>query len=329
MQYTSPAITVITPVWNGLTYLKECVESVLSQDFQNWEHIISDNGSTDGTREYLDTITDPRVKIFKQEVNLGIGGNLDFLISKVQSPLVYILCADDYFYPGGLGRAVTEWDRVPADTAFITFNWKQVIDHSKLAKYSYEVLPKRITPMASRFVFFLFGNVAGNLSNNSARLSSLKSSGGFTRPLRQALDFELWAEIARDHPMMLSDVETAYVRVHKGTATNYLNIKGQRFAEHLVIYEKLMKELLPYVELKYLIRYFNIEIPSFHLREAIKFALHGKFKKMESFQETESNITWPKWKKLILCLPFALSERLRYIFLIRIADMILKQNKII
>lgn len=330
MQHSSPTISVITPVWNGLPYIKECVESVLSQDFQDWEHIISDNGSTDGTREYLDTIKDPRVRIFKQENNLGIGGNLDFLVSQVQSPLVYILCADDYFYPGGLGRAVGEWDRVPDDTAFITFNWKETtIHHSELARYSYDVLPKRITPLASRFVFFLFGNVAGNLSNNSAKLNFLKGSQGFTRPLRQALDFELWAEIARDHAMMLSDVETAYVRIHKGAATNYLNIKGQQFAEHLVIYEKLIKELLPYVELKYLIRYFNIEIPSFHLREAIKFALHGRFKKMESFMETDSDITWPKWKKLILCLPFALSERIRYWYLIRSAGRILKQNKII
>ena len=48
-----PAISIITPVWNGLPYIKECVESVIAQDFQDWELIIGDNASEDGTSEYL------------------------------------------------------------------------------------------------------------------------------------------------------------------------------------------------------------------------------------------------------------------------------------
>ena len=79
MSLPTPAISILTPVWNGLPYIKECVESVFSQEFQDWELIISDNGSTDGTRDYLDTLTDKRVQIFKQDKNLGIDGNLNFL----------------------------------------------------------------------------------------------------------------------------------------------------------------------------------------------------------------------------------------------------------
>ena len=48
-----PAISILTPVWNGLPYVKECIASVLAQEFQDWELLIGDNGSTDGTREYL------------------------------------------------------------------------------------------------------------------------------------------------------------------------------------------------------------------------------------------------------------------------------------
>ena len=72
-----PTISILTPVWNGLPYIKECVDSVFAQEFQDWELIISDNGSTDGTRDYLDTLKDQRVRIFKQEKNLGIDGNLN------------------------------------------------------------------------------------------------------------------------------------------------------------------------------------------------------------------------------------------------------------
>src|SRR5688500_15313128 len=94
------AISILTPVWNGLPFVKECIDSVLSQEFQEWELIISDNGSTDGTRDYLDTLKDERIKIYKQEKNLGIYGNLNFLLSKASAPIGYWLCADDYFHPG-------------------------------------------------------------------------------------------------------------------------------------------------------------------------------------------------------------------------------------
>ena len=40
-----PAISILTPVWNGLPYIQECVESVIAQDFQDWEMIIGDNAS--------------------------------------------------------------------------------------------------------------------------------------------------------------------------------------------------------------------------------------------------------------------------------------------
>ena len=60
-----PAISILTPVWNGLPYIKECIESVLSQDFQDWEMIIGDNESDDGTSEYLRSFTDPRIKSFQ------------------------------------------------------------------------------------------------------------------------------------------------------------------------------------------------------------------------------------------------------------------------
>lgn len=327
MATSKPAISIITPVWNGLPYIRECVESVFSQEFKEWEFVISDNGSTDGTRDYLDTLTDSRVRIFKQEQNLGIQGNLNFLISKANAPIAYILCADDYFYPGGLGRALTEWSTVAPETAFIAFNWKDAIKHSALAKYSHEVIPKKIDPITSRFVFFLFGNVSGNLSNVSVKVDTLKTSGGFNKNLRQTLDFELWSRIARDHPMVLSDTATAFVRVHENAATAYMNTKGQRFAEDLVIYEKLIEELLPYVDRRKLLTYVNIEIASFHLRDAIKAALHGRFARMANFMETKSSISWPKWKQLILCLPFALSERGRHKLMMKMSKDIMKHNR--
>jgi len=64
-------ITVLMPVYNGMPYIPQAVESVLSQSETDWELIISDNGSTDGTRDYLRTLTDPRIRVHYQDSNLA------------------------------------------------------------------------------------------------------------------------------------------------------------------------------------------------------------------------------------------------------------------
>jgi len=72
-------ITIVTPAYNNLPYIKKTIDSVINQSFKNWEMLISDDGSTDGTIEFLKTIKNKNIKIFFQKYNLGIFGNLKFL----------------------------------------------------------------------------------------------------------------------------------------------------------------------------------------------------------------------------------------------------------
>lgn len=315
MSSKKPAISIVTPVWNGLPYIKECVESVLSQDFQDWEFIISDNGSTDGTRDYLDTLTDPRIQTYKQEKNLGIDGNLNFLFSKATADIAYTLCADDYLYAGAITKVMEEWKVVPPGTGFIGFNWKEVIKHSINAKFSYEVLPKVMQPGFAQLAFFLFGNLPGNLSNVSPSVSAVVTGGGFDEGYRLAGDYEIWARLSRTHTMVLSDTETCYVRRHEGVATNYLNKQGQLFNEHIRIYEKFVEELSEYCDRQELIDYFNIEVCSYHLRDSIKAIFYGRLANIKRYLTVKSPIFWPMWKRFFGCLPYALYEsgRMRHI----------------
>ncbi|WP_083596579.1 glycosyltransferase family 2 protein [Cnuella takakiae] len=56
-----PTISIITIVYNGMPYLEDCIESILKQEISTWELLISDDGSTDGSRAYLRSINDPRI----------------------------------------------------------------------------------------------------------------------------------------------------------------------------------------------------------------------------------------------------------------------------
>jgi glycosyltransferase involved in cell wall biosynthesis len=67
-----PKYTIIIPTRNALHYLKDCIESVVSQNFSDYELIVSDNQSVDGTFEYVASIKHPNIKLIKPENGLCI-----------------------------------------------------------------------------------------------------------------------------------------------------------------------------------------------------------------------------------------------------------------
>jgi glycosyltransferase involved in cell wall biosynthesis len=324
---TVPEISIITPVWNGLPYIKECIESVLSQEFQNWELLIGDNCSTDGTREYLSELDDPRIKVFKHDKNLGIWRNLNFLFSKASTPLAYFLCADDYFLPGGLGNVITEWKMVGSRVACIGFNSEDSLSYSKLMRYSHSVIPQRMDPPTSRLSFFLFGNFPGNLSNMSARVDAIREAGGFVEHLKSAGDFELWSRLGRNNDIVVTNTKSAYVRRHEGVASNYLNRNGEQYSQQIEIFEELINELSSQYDRKRLISYFNLGICSYHFRRAIKSALYGRFAYMKVMFSVKSVILWPKWKQLLTCFPLGFTEEGRESLSVRLAKDFVNESK--
>jgi glycosyltransferase involved in cell wall biosynthesis len=322
-----PTISILTPVWNGLPYIKECVDSVLSQDFQDWEMVIADNCSDDGTTAYLQSLKDPRIKVYRHEKNLGVYRNIHFLFNHATAPIFTGLCADDYFYPGALTKIVNEWKQMDPDVGLVTFNWKsRQIKHNKLTAFSYSALEKKLGGVNSTFGFFLFGNLPGNFSEASGRVA-LVAPEHFLYQVKFSADFEYWLRIARRNPLYLSDTEVVYIRRHDRVAATYAITKGEYHAESIEVYEKLINELSAYCSRSKLIAFYNVELCSFHLRDAIKSALHGRFEALKSFLRLQSPIFWPKIFQVLGCLPFALSEKLRYPVSLMIAKSILKEVK--
>ena len=111
-----PQVSVVTSVYNGEEYLEECVDSILNQTFQNFEYIILNNGSTDGTARILQRYTDPRLRIIHQE-NLGISKSLNKGINLSNSDLIARLDADDFSSPQRLEKQVTFMEKHPDDSS--------------------------------------------------------------------------------------------------------------------------------------------------------------------------------------------------------------------
>lgn len=105
-----PLVSVVTPVYNGEAFLAECIESVLAQTYSNWEYIIVDNCSTDGTSRIAQQYAqrDERICIVRNEKLLPIIANHNRALELVSPDSKYckIVSADDFIFPECLTRMV-------------------------------------------------------------------------------------------------------------------------------------------------------------------------------------------------------------------------------
>ena len=105
-----PLVSVLTPVYNGAAYLAECIESVLTQTYSNWEYVIVNNNSTDDTPEIAERYArkDQRVRVYRNDVLLPIIANHNRAFSLMSPSSAYckVVSADDWLFPECLARMV-------------------------------------------------------------------------------------------------------------------------------------------------------------------------------------------------------------------------------
>ncbi len=110
MQTTPPLVSVVTPVYNGETYLAECIESVLAQTYPRWEYIIVNNCSTDRTLEIAQDYAkrDQRIRIHDNDHFLDRLPNSNHALRMIDASSQYckIVHADDWLFPECIQRMV-------------------------------------------------------------------------------------------------------------------------------------------------------------------------------------------------------------------------------
>lgn len=97
-----PRISVTIPVYNGMPYLQQAVQSVLDQLGESDELIIVDNASTDGTPEYLRGLGDARARVITRNATQDISSNWTEAIAETTGEFVKLICGDDLIEPGCL-----------------------------------------------------------------------------------------------------------------------------------------------------------------------------------------------------------------------------------
>ena len=90
-----PLVTIAIPTFNRASWLKDCVLSALSQTYQRFEVVVSDNASTDETQEVLRQFTDRRLRVVRQKVNIGLLPNWNACIAAARGEYIVFVPDDD------------------------------------------------------------------------------------------------------------------------------------------------------------------------------------------------------------------------------------------
>lgn len=185
----TPLITIIIPTFNRRRYLREAIDSVMSQTVDEWELLIIDDGSTDMTGDFVkDTYTDPRIKYFRQE-NQGQSVARNKGIFGSSGKYICFLDSDNRWYSNKLQRQLEEienhpnFDVVYGDSHVID-GAGDIISSKNMARYSGRVTAKLL---ADNFI---------SMNTTMTRSQIIKDIGGFNTNNRWDEDYELWLSIS-------------------------------------------------------------------------------------------------------------------------------------
>jgi len=203
----SPLVSIVTPTYNMARFLEEAIQSVLSQDYRNIEYIVMDGGSTDGSLDILRKY-EGRLRWYSgPDRGQTDAINKGFLQSR--GAIFAFLCADDTYLPGAVGKAVRHMLANPGyagiyGEGYLTSEAGDILRRYPTRPFDAELLKTEcfICQPAS----FLWREAFAGV-------------GMLDPELQNALDYDLWIRLAKQHRLLMVDDYLATSRMHYGSKT--------------------------------------------------------------------------------------------------------------
>lgn len=194
-----PLVSVCIPAYNSSDYIADTMESILNQTYKNLELVVVDDCSKDNTVEIVETIAarDPRVRLVKNEKNLGMTGNWTKAVQETKGEFVKLICADDILFPKSIEKELTACLKHPEVTLVITDS--SLIDEQGTRTAKYGKFPiggvheGKLIAKLSLVLWSFFGPPVGAFF---PRTSFDKVGGSFDPQFPFILDFDMWLRMS-------------------------------------------------------------------------------------------------------------------------------------
>ncbi len=242
-------VSVILPTYNHEKYIAPSIESVLGQDLADFELIVVDDGSEDGTVKVAESFADPRVRIIKFAANKGLSVALNQGIAAAVGKYIAILHSDDTFLPDKLGRQVRYLEEHLGVGA--VFSHVRLIDETgnEFAKKDHYYYGLFDQPNRTRHQwlnhFFRHGNCLCHPSL-MIRKTVFDTVGGYDERLALLEDMEYWIRLC-----LVSDIHVLPEKLVRYRIRDYdLNASGPRPETRIRCSFEMIRVLQHYLRLK-------------------------------------------------------------------------------
>lgn len=200
MPGAAPRISVCIPSYCGAATIGAAIDSVLAQTHQDFELLVIDDGSPDGTVDVVESCRDPRIRLLRNAVNLGPQGNWNRCLDEARGEFIKILPHDDLLYPECLARQIDRFDGDAGRTLALTFCARDVIGPDGRVLLRRRGMPGAAAgPVTREQVIrncFRHGtNVVGEPGAVLFRRELAARIGGFDQRHPYVIDLEYWLRL--------------------------------------------------------------------------------------------------------------------------------------
>ena len=245
-----PFVSVVTPVYNGADFLAECVESVLAQTYRNFEYVLVDNHSRDGTAEIASRYAsaDERIRVVRPPQHLSQNDNFNFTAGCASDAAVYLktLHADDTLLPECISRMVEVGER---------HSNVGVIGAMRYVGSEIDLIgvPPNVEFVPGRWLIRtqLLGGpyTTGTPSSTMLRSSALRGRNPLYDPSYVHSDDALILSLLRDADFGYCPAPLTWTRLHEKSNTSWTARVGTWAPDHLRMVLDLAADILDPAEL--------------------------------------------------------------------------------
>ena len=234
-------ILVFVPTYNSEKYLRQCLDSVLKQTFQDWQCVISDDASTDKSVEIAKEYEkkDTRFKVLTHEKNVGAANNWNRAKENNNSFATKILCADDYIFHNSLAL---QYNLLKRFNTSIVFSERKILFPS--GRSLHPKLPKYGQSLSFNEAFSLYiksgRNIFGEPVSALFKTDSLISSKTFNSNFEFALDTFCYAAIANNENVTFDSNIVGVFRVSKSQWS--YKMRSEQFFHDFEFIDHLIRE---------------------------------------------------------------------------------------
>jgi len=227
-----PAISVIIPAYNAERTILKTIESVLQQTYCNFELIVINDGSTDGTLELIGTVQDPRIKVFSYS-NGGLPVARNRGISHATGEFITFIDADDLWTRDKLDLQLRALQEHPQ--AGVAYSWTRFMDD----KGEYFHGGRSVVFEGNVYRDLLLGNFIDSGSNVMIRREAIASVGEFDPTLKSCEDWEYWIRLAARWYFVVVPKPQIFYRQSSGAMSSKVEVMEKY---HLIVIERAFQE---------------------------------------------------------------------------------------